>query len=97
MTCKQLRAAHKWEQIKKDLKQRSLSVRFMSREDLLGVILNRIKLYSQGEYYVSGLALNDRVLPCKVAEKISQLQISSSYYGKTRNWSRKIFLAFCFK
>jgi len=41
----------------------------MSKEDLFGLILNRIKLHSQGEYYVSDLLLNDRVLLCKVAEE----------------------------
>lgn len=60
----------------------------MSREDLLGLILNRIELHSQGEYYVSDLPLNDRVLPRKVAEELAQLQIFSSYCGKRSGWSR---------
>lgn len=91
VTCKQLRADHVLEQIKKNLKQRSLSVGFMSREDFSGLILNRIKLHSQGEYYVSDLSLNGRVLLCKVAEDLSQLQIFSSYSGKRRDWSRNTF------
>lgn len=97
VTGKQLRADHKLEQIKKDLKQRSLWVGFMSREDLSGLTLNRIKLRSRGEYYVNDLLLNDRVLACKAAEELSQLQIFSSYCGKRRGWSRKIFFPLHFK
>lgn len=91
VTGKQLTAEHKLEQIKKDLEQRGLWVGFMSREDLLGLILNRIELHSQGEYYVSDLPLNDRVLPRKVAEELAQLQIFSSYCGKRSGWSRIFF------
>lgn len=56
----------------------------MSKKDLLGLILNRIKLLSQGKHYVSDLSINDRVLPRKVAEALSELQIFSSYCGKRR-------------
>lgn len=58
----------------------------------MGLILNRIKLHSQGEYYVSGLSINDRVLVCKIAEVLSQLQIFSSYYGEKKGIGPGIFL-----
>lgn len=98
VTCKQLRADYEWELVKKDLKQRSLWVEYMSRKDLFGLILNRIKLHSQREYDVSDLSLNGRVLPFKAAEELFQIQIFSSYCRKTRGWSRNIsFPALCFK
>lgn len=93
VTWKQLKADHKLEQIKKNLKQRSLWLGFMSREDLLGLTLNRMKYHSQGGYYASDLLLNDRVLPRKVAEELSQLQIFPTYCRKRRDWSRQIFLS----
>lgn len=90
-TWKQLRADHKLEQIKKNPKQRSLWIGFMSEEDLLGLILNRIKYHSQGEYYASDLLLNDRVLPRKAADEPSELQLFPHCCRKRRDWSRKLF------
>lgn len=95
-TWKQLRADHKLEQIKKNPKQRSLWVGFMYEEDLLGLILNRIKYHSQGEYCANDLSLNDRVLPWKAADEPSELQLFPSCYRKRRDWSRKLFVCLFF-
>lgn len=93
-TWKQLRADHKLEQIKKNPKQRSLWIGFMSEEDLLGLILKRIKYHSQGEYYASDLLLNDRVLPRKAADEPSELQLFPHCCRKRRDWSRKLFFIY---
>lgn len=78
VTGKRLKADLKLEHTKKNLKQGSLSVVFMSKEDFLGLILNRINLHSQGEYYVHDLSL----MTGSYNVKLSQLQIFSGYCGK---------------
>lgn len=98
VTWKQLKADHKLEQIKKNLKQRSLWLGFMSREDLLGLTLNRMKYHSQGRYYASDLLLNDRVLPRKVAKSYCSYRFFLLTVEKGRiGPGRFFFPGSCFK